>query len=157
MVYFFRLPESIKKAKDRVKRKGAFFSLTLSFACPIVLPSKKERFNLPEYLPSQGENNMVKRLFVFTVLFTLLKFMTTGLMAMETSALKVEGGMIKGVPFGQDEVGRAYYGIPNAAPPLGALRWRLPQAVEPPPCVQTITGSLSLSDLARPGAWHHEA
>jgi para-nitrobenzyl esterase len=74
---------------------------------------------------------MLKRLFFFTVLFTLLKFMTTGLMAMETSPLNVEGGMIKGVSFGQGEVGWAYYGIPYAAPPLGDLRWRLPQAVIP--------------------------
>jgi para-nitrobenzyl esterase len=42
--------------------------------------------------------------------------------------VRVEGGLISGVPGSTPEV-RIFKGIPYAAPPVGALRWHAPQAV----------------------------
>jgi len=44
--------------------------------------------------------------------------------------VKVEGGMIQGVPSENPEV-TVFKGIPYAAPPVGDLRWALPQPVIP--------------------------
>src|SRR5262245_24541302 len=44
--------------------------------------------------------------------------------------LQIEGGRISGTPAWGWEV-RLYRGIPYAAPPVGDLRWRPPQPVEP--------------------------
>jgi para-nitrobenzyl esterase len=44
--------------------------------------------------------------------------------------LRVEGGLIAGTSYGQS-AGRVFKGIPYAAPPVGELRWRDPQPVQP--------------------------
>jgi len=60
--------------------------------------------------------------------------------------IKVEGGLVSGIPGWAWNV-RAYHGIPFAAPPVGSLRWKAPQPVVPwqgvlsarkfgPPCMQ---------------------
>ncbi|WP_083684414.1 carboxylesterase/lipase family protein [Massilia putida] len=47
-----------------------------------------------------------------------------------TEVLQVEGGALEG-RLSADEACRVYKGIPYAAPPVGALRWRPPQPVLP--------------------------
>ena len=43
--------------------------------------------------------------------------------------VKVEGGLVAGMPGAQDKSIAVFKGIPFAAPPLGDLRWRAPQPV----------------------------
>ena len=57
------------------------------------------------------------------LLFTVFAFAQT-----RTAPVKVEGGMIEGVVI--DDV-NTYLGIPFAAPPVGELRWKKPQPVQP--------------------------
>jgi para-nitrobenzyl esterase len=52
--------------------------------------------------------------------------------------VKVEGGQLQGSVDAQWKV-RAFKGIPYAAPPVGALRWREPQPVNPWDGVRTAT------------------
>ncbi|MEV4783765.1 carboxylesterase/lipase family protein [Burkholderia sp. LMU1-1-1.1] len=54
-----------------------------------------------------------------------------------TAAVKVTGGEIAGTRAGAM---RAYLGVPFAAPPVGALRWRAPQPVVPWQGVKQATG-----------------
>lgn len=44
--------------------------------------------------------------------------------------VKIDSGVIEGIPALTQGV-TAYLGIPYAAPPVGELRWRPPQPVEP--------------------------
>ena len=46
----------------------------------------------------------------------------------QSPTIKVEGGMIQGVPSTASDV-TVFRGIPYAAPPVGNLRWKLPQPV----------------------------
>src|SRR5581483_3032043 len=41
--------------------------------------------------------------------------------------VRLDSGLLSGVPGGSPEV-RVFKGIPSAAPPVGNLRWRAPQA-----------------------------
>jgi para-nitrobenzyl esterase len=43
--------------------------------------------------------------------------------------VRVEGGLVAGIPGTQDKSISVFKGIPFAAPPLGDLRWRAPQPV----------------------------
>src|ERR1035441_576666 len=47
-----------------------------------------------------------------------------------TQPVKIEGGLVAGVP-GKDSSVTAFKGIPFAAPPVGDLRWRAPKPVIP--------------------------
>ncbi|HLW74177.1 MAG TPA: carboxylesterase family protein, partial [Gammaproteobacteria bacterium] len=58
------------------------------------------------------------------ILIALLAFVS----ALLAAPVKTEGGMVEGAA--QDGV-LVYKGIPFAAPPVGALRWRDPQPVVP--------------------------
>lgn len=50
--------------------------------------------------------------------------------SVENPVLTIEGGQVQGVP--ADKAGvYVYRGIPYAAAPLGDLRWKEPQPVEP--------------------------
>ncbi len=64
--------------------------------------------------------------------------------------LKVEGGLISGVPLKDPSI-TAFKGIPFAAPPVGSLRWRAPKPVVPwqgvrradkfsASCIQNVVG-----------------
>jgi para-nitrobenzyl esterase len=46
-------------------------------------------------------------------------------------SVRVDGGLVSGLLLGTGGEIRAYKGIPFAAPPVGALRWRPPQPVRP--------------------------
>ncbi|OGP50365.1 MAG: hypothetical protein A2Y79_11620 [Deltaproteobacteria bacterium RBG_13_43_22] len=48
-----------------------------------------------------------------------------------TKAVQLDTGKISGLIIGQDPEIRVFKGIPYAAPPVGDLRWRPPQAVKP--------------------------
>ena len=70
----------------------------------------------------------MKRHWLHTALCALLLGAPWALQA-QTPVLTVEGGQIEGVV---DEEGVAVYkGIPYAAPPVGELRWKQPQPVQP--------------------------
>lgn len=73
------------------------------------------------------------------------------LSAVITQPVKVDGGLVSGVP-GNDVSIMTFKSIPFAAPPVGDLRWRAPQPVVPwkglhatdkypPSCIQNIPGS----------------
>ena len=68
---------------------------------------------------------MNNRLFLSVSIASLLCGCTTQEM---TPILSIEGGKVQGVELQNSVV---YRGIPYAAPPVGALRWQLPQSVEP--------------------------
>lgn len=70
---------------------------------------------------------------------------------MLTNPIVIDGGRVAGV-FSKDGQLAIYKGIPFAAPPVGALRWRAPQPVQPwndvlianqygPACMQPMHGS----------------
>ena len=44
--------------------------------------------------------------------------------------VKTENGWVKGLPAADPRI-TSYKGIPFAAPPVGELRWKAPQPVEP--------------------------
>ena len=57
----------------------------------------------------------------------------------DPGVVTVTGGLISGAPVDGSDV-RSYKGIPYAAPPVGPLRWRPPQPVEPWEGVRDATG-----------------
>lgn len=50
--------------------------------------------------------------------------------AIDVNAVKIDAGIVSGKIIGDDDV-KLFLGIPYAAPPLGGLRWKAPQAVQP--------------------------
>lgn len=92
----------------------------------------------------------------------LLSITAAALLAVSAHAapVRVTGGLIEGktLPDGS----AIYRGIPYAAPPVGALRWKPPQAVvpwsgvrqaveAPAPCAQLPEGDWNAADAARSG------
>jgi len=75
----------------------------------------------------------------------------------ETNAIvdpiKTDSGLISGMVLGDAGKGvRAYRGIPYAAPPVGVLRWKPPQPVQPWTGVRECTAFSAVSpQTARPG------
>src|SRR4051812_32862032 len=61
-----------------------------------------------------------------TIVVGLLLGLAAGAQAAPTAAVKVDGGTVVGT---SDAGVDAFKGIPFAAPPVGALRWRAPQPV----------------------------
>jgi para-nitrobenzyl esterase len=53
-----------------------------------------------------------------------------------TPELRIDSGFIRGLAVGDKNEVRAFKGIPYAAPPLGARRWKAPQPVSPWPGVR---------------------
>jgi para-nitrobenzyl esterase len=64
----------------------------------------------------------------FTILFLLLIAVNSLSQNKNLTIVKVDGGMIEG--YLEDEIA-VYKGIPYAAPPVGELRWKAPQPVNP--------------------------
>ena len=58
----------------------------------------------------------------------LLTGMMTTLAWAQDSVVKVEGGLLQGIPSSASEI-TVFKGIPYAAPPVGELRWKRPQPV----------------------------
>jgi len=52
------------------------------------------------------------------------------------NVVKIDSGSVSGSELGDDKGVRVYKGIPYAAPPVGNLRWKPPQAVKPWPGVR---------------------
>jgi para-nitrobenzyl esterase len=48
-----------------------------------------------------------------------------------TDPIRIETGLISGIPVGENKDVRVYKGIPYAAPPIGDLRWKPPQPAKP--------------------------
>ena len=94
---------------------------------------------------------MNMRLTVFAATL-LLAACTTGLPVVE-----VEGGLVRGIPSDNPSV-IVYKGIPYAAPPVGELRWKAPQPVQPWKGVRVcdIWGSPSLQAPHTPGGYTEE-
>jgi para-nitrobenzyl esterase len=74
-------------------------------------------------LPPQGEKEMRVWIFLFSIAVLLL---SSTLSAQTPAPVRTQAGLVQGTV----ENGIAVYrGIPFAAPPVGALRWRAPQPV----------------------------
>ena len=69
----------------------------------------------------QGPMRWLKPILFFIALFTTAS-------SLRADPIRIEGGSIQGM---QAEGLNTYFGIPFAAPPVGPLRWRPPQAPSP--------------------------
>ena len=70
---------------------------------------------------------MTPRKFLRLCLAALMAAVAAPAMAAITQPVKVQSGLVSGVP-GRDAAVQVFKGIPYAAPPVGDLRWRAPQA-----------------------------
>ncbi len=74
--------------------------------------------------------NGMKRFFIWILpLLVACNFGEKG-RAIDVNAVKIDAGIVSGKIIGDDDV-KLFLGIPYAAPPLGSLRWKAPQAVQP--------------------------
>ena len=64
------------------------------------------------------------------LLFAILAFAAIASCKPGDPILRIEGGLVKGVPTETPGV-TVFKGIPYAAPPVGKLRWKAPQPVKP--------------------------
>ncbi len=67
---------------------------------------------------------------VFVVFLTSLTGCQISTSSPDDLAIRVDGGRVSTPPAASDGQVRAYKGIPYAAPPVGDLRWKAPQAVK---------------------------
>ncbi len=74
---------------------------------------------------------MSKLTFYAAVLFYSFSALTLSAQSFNPPILKVDGGKISGVYSSSESTVAIYKGIPYAAPPVGSLRWKQPQAVKP--------------------------
>ena len=86
-----------------------------------------------------------------TIFAIALTFAAVPVYAAITQPVRVEGGLVSGVP-GNDSSVMTFKSISFAAPPVGDLRWRAPQPVipwkglhatdkYPPSCIQEMPSS----------------
>jgi len=78
------------------------------------------------------------RQLVLSIALTIL-FVVGSSAGVQADTIKIESGLISGTVVDEQAGVRAYKGIPFAAPPVGDLRWKTPQPVEPWKAVRACT------------------
>ena len=76
-------------------------------------------------------------------LVLMLGMLATSAHAVDGPIVKIDSGRLEGQVLPGTQPVRAFFGIPFAAPPVGSLRWREPQAVTPWPNTRPRARSVS--------------
>jgi para-nitrobenzyl esterase len=96
----------------------------------------------------------MKNLFL---IISIISFSILSGIAGENPVLKIEGGKIQGIPTKTPGV-YVFKGIPYAAPPVGAFRWKSPQPVIPWKRVKVADtyGPAAMQSPRQPGSFYHK-